>query len=63
LAKKPNYEFEKRKKEQLRKAKKEEKAQRRREAAARGEPDDLTGLGIGEGADEGDETTEETPAE
>ena len=48
LAKKPNYDFEKRKREQEKKAKKEEKKQRRLDNLAAGiiEEDDLEGLGI-----------------
>jgi hypothetical protein len=48
LAKKPNYDFEKRKREMEKKAKKEEKKQRRLDNLAAGivEEDDLEGLGI-----------------
>ena len=49
MARKPNYDFEKRKKEQERKAKKEAKAQRKRDAkedADMASAEDLAGLGI-----------------
>ena len=48
MAKKPNYDFEKRKREQEKKAKKEEKKQRRLDNAAAGivEEDDLEAYGI-----------------
>ena len=48
MAKKPNYDFEKRKREMEKKAKKEEKKQRRADNLAAGiiEEDDLEGLGI-----------------
>lgn len=52
MARKPNYDFEKRRKEQERRAKKEAKAQRKRDAKEAGidptiaETDDLAGLGL-----------------
>jgi hypothetical protein len=49
VAKKPNYDFEKRRKEQERKAKKDEKLRRKRENAARG-GDDESGEAV-EGAE------------
>jgi hypothetical protein len=52
MARKPNYDFEKRRKEQERRAKKEAKAQRKKDAREAGidptiaESDDLAGLGL-----------------
>ena len=69
MAKKPNYDFEKRKREQEKKAKKEEKKQRRLDNAAAGiiEEDDLEGLGIRPRQDTTDESvpgnTQETQVE
>lgn len=61
MARKPNYDFEKRRKEQERKAKKDAKRadrqQRRDDARAAGiDPDlaDLEDLGVGTGADDDD---------
>jgi hypothetical protein len=62
MARKPNYQHEKRQRELERKAKKEEKAQRRQERAASGEPDVDDGIawpGAGEVAEAnaGDDST------
>ena len=67
MARKPNYDFEKRRKEQERKAKKDAKRadrqQRRDDARAAGiDPDlaDLEDLGVGEGSgDDGDVTEDQ----
>ena len=69
MAKKPNYDFEKRKREMEKKAKKEEKKQRRADNLAAGiiEEDDLEGLGIVTNRGESDESipgnTKETQVE
>ena len=61
MARKPNYQHEKRQRELERKAKKEEKAQRRQERAASGEPGSDDGIawpGTGDAeANAGDDTT------
>ena len=65
MAKKPNYDFEKRKREQEKKAKKEEKKQRKLDNAAAGiiEEDDLEGLGIATSQSESDESIPGNAAE
>ena len=61
MARKPNYDFEKRRKEQERKAKKEAKAQRKRDAIANGENPDADEFGDVTAVPDADLDTESTP--